>query len=93
MSIDMKQIHVTQRKSKIKNNRLSLYLDFFPPVYDPVRKVRTRREFLGLHIYETPSCPKEYEFNQLMMIKAENTRSERELQFLREEFGIPSIKT
>ena len=88
MSIDMKQIHVTLRKSKIKNNRLSLYLDFFPPVFDPVRKIRTRREFLGLHIYETPSCPKEHEFNQLMMIKAENTRSERELQFLREEFGI-----
>ena len=84
----MNQIHVTLRKTPIKNDKLSLYLDFYPPVYDPVRKIKTRREFLQLHIYQYPSTPLEQEFNQLTMMKAERIRGERELQFLREEFGV-----
>ncbi|MEB2774279.1 hypothetical protein SYJ56_03125 [Algoriphagus sp. D3-2-R+10] len=50
--------------------------------------MKTRREFLYLHIYETPENVLEEEFNQLTLLKAEKKRMERELQFLRDEFGI-----
>ncbi|MBN7816867.1 tyrosine-type recombinase/integrase [Algoriphagus pacificus] len=84
----MSQIHVTLRSKPLRNNKLSLYLDFYPPVYDPVRKIKTRREFLQLHIYESPTTSHEFEINQITLLKADKIRLERELQFLRNEFGI-----
>lgn len=41
-------IKVTLRRKPIKNDRQSLYLDFYPPVKNPSTGKLTRREFLGL---------------------------------------------
>jgi integrase len=43
---------VTLRQKKISGNRLSLYLDFYPPIPHPKTGKATRREFLKLFIYE-----------------------------------------
>ena len=43
---------------------------------------------MNLHIYEYPENALQEEYNQLSMLKAEKIRMERELQFLRDEFGI-----
>ena len=42
---------VTLRQKPLKGNKLSLYLDFYPPVLDPETGKPTRREFLGKYIY------------------------------------------
>jgi integrase len=42
---------ITLRKKPIKGNRQSLYLDFYPAVINPETRKTTRREFLGLVVY------------------------------------------
>lgn len=39
---------VTLRQKAIKNNKQSLYLDFYPPIINSKTSKPTRREFLGL---------------------------------------------
>lgn len=46
-------IKVTLRKKKISRGRLSLYLDFYPPINIGTSK-ETRREFLKMYIIEKP---------------------------------------
>ena len=48
---------VKLRKKVISGNRLSLYLDFYPPIPHPKTGKPTRREFLGLYILEKPKNP------------------------------------
>jgi integrase len=48
----MKQVtHVYLREKPISKNRQSLYLDFYPPIKNPDTGQLTRREFLGLTIF------------------------------------------
>jgi integrase len=42
---------VSLRKKKISKERISLYLDFYPPIPHPETGKLTRREFLGLYIF------------------------------------------
>ena len=50
----MKTTKVALRKKSISKGRKSLYLDFYPPILSPRTEKMTRREFLGLYIYERP---------------------------------------
>ena len=50
-------IRVTLRQKKISKGRKSLYLDFYPPIPHPESGEPTRREFLGLYIFEKPKNP------------------------------------
>ncbi|MVM34030.1 tyrosine-type recombinase/integrase [Spirosoma sp. HMF4905] len=45
---------VTLREKKISGGRKSLYLDFYPPIPNPETSQLTRREFLGLYLFEKP---------------------------------------
>ena len=46
---------VTVRQREIRNNRISLYLDYYPAVRNPETMQMSRREYLGnLHL-----CPSE----------------------------------
>ncbi len=45
-------IKVALRQKKISGGRKSLYLDFYPPIPHPETGKPTRREFLGIYIYE-----------------------------------------
>ena len=47
-------VNVTLRQKKLNNGRLSLYLDFYPPITKQETGKLTRREFLGLKIYQKP---------------------------------------
>jgi len=48
---------VSLRQKKISKGRKSLYLDFYPPIPHPETGEPTRREFLGLYIFEKPKTP------------------------------------
>jgi integrase len=56
-------IKVTLRQKKISKGRLSLYLDFYPPIPHPNTGKLTRREFLGLYIKEKPRSSIEKQYN------------------------------
>ena len=42
---------VTVRQRAIRNNRISLYLDYYPAVRNPETMQMSRREYLGIYIY------------------------------------------
>lgn len=49
------KVKVTLRKKAISKGRESLYLDFYPPIVNPVTGNKTRREFLKLYIFTKPN--------------------------------------
>lgn len=56
----------TLRKKRIaKGKKDSLYIDYFPPVWNPIKKVYSRREFLKLHLFVVPMSSMEIQLNNL----------------------------
>ncbi len=50
----MKNINVTLRKRTLPSGKITLYLDFFPAVYNPKTREFSRREYLGLYLVSKP---------------------------------------
>lgn len=69
---------VKLREKAISGNRLSLYLDFYPPITNPETGELTRREFLGLYVYEKPRNPIDKQHNKDTKLLAEQIRQRRE---------------
>ena len=76
------------RKKEISGDRISLYLDFYPPIRNPHTNRLSRRESLGIYLYGHPANAREREFNASMMEKAEAIRCRRFEQLLNEQFGF-----
>ncbi len=81
-------VKVTLRQEKLKSGKLSLYLDFYPPIWNPNIKKMSRREFLGLYLYGEPKDRFERDYNEEIMLKARGIRAKRELAIINEEFGF-----
>ena len=79
---------VTVRQRAIRNNRISLYLDYYPAVRNPETMQMSRREYLGIYIYALPKNEMEREFNNDMLNKAEAIRCIRVQSLINEEFGF-----
>lgn len=69
---------VKLRDKKISKGRKSLYLDFYPPIPHPETGEPTRREFLGLYIYEKPKTPIDKLHNTETLKIGESIRQKRE---------------
>lgn len=80
---------VKLREKKLNDGRLSLYLDFYPPVYIPETGKETRREFLKIYLFEKPINAIQKEHNHVCKTKAESIRAERSLQFINKSFDFP----
>jgi integrase len=78
-------IKVRLRKKSITNGRCSLYLDFYPEVYDVEKGTRSRRQFLGMHIYSRPNGPEEKAHNRNTLQIAEQMRINKENRFNKPE--------
>ncbi|MFD2891178.1 tyrosine-type recombinase/integrase [Flavobacterium chuncheonense] len=79
---------VKLREKQLKSDKISLYLDYYPPIVSPDTGKSTRREFLNLHIYKTPKTPDERKFNKETLSVANLIRSKREVQIRNKEFGF-----
>ena len=67
----------------LRNDRISLYLDYYPAIRNPYTMKMSRREFLGIYIYAKPKNEQQRMFNQEMLNKAEAyRRTVREVQGL-----------
>lgn len=71
-------IKVSLREKSITNGRKSLYLDFYPAVPNTETGKPTRREFLGLYIFETPKNPIDKQHNAEQRKIAESIRQQKE---------------
>tara|TARA_R110001592_G_scaffold210945_4_gene462641 strand:- start:197 stop:1339 length:1143 start_codon:yes stop_codon:yes gene_type:complete len=69
---------VKLRQKKISKGRKSLYLDFYPAIPHPVTGKSTRREFLGLYLYEKPKTPIYKQHNDDTLSIAESIRQKRD---------------
>ncbi|WP_425391585.1 phage integrase SAM-like domain-containing protein [Ekhidna sp.] len=79
---------VTLRQKKISKGRLSLYLDFYPPLVDPETKKSTRREFLKLYLYEKPKGVFEKQHNKETKLQAQSICSARQLDIQASRFDF-----
>jgi integrase len=71
-------IKVTLRKKPISGNRQSLYLDFYPAIPHPETGKPTRREFLGLYLFDKAKNPIDKQHNKETLRLAEQIRQKRE---------------
>ena len=69
---------VKLRDKKISNGRKSLYLDFYPAIPHPKTGEPTRREFLGLYLFEKPKTPIDKQHNTETLKIGESIRQQRE---------------
>jgi integrase len=76
------------RTKALANGRKRLFLDFWPPILDTSTNKETRREFLGLFIYEKPRTPEETKHNRETRALAEKIRAERQLSIQNETFDF-----
>jgi len=83
---------VKLRQKAISGNRKSLYLDFYPPIPHPVTGKPTRREFLGLYLFDKPKNPFEKQSNKETKQLAENIRAKRQIEIQAGDYGFLNKK-
>jgi len=92
----MKRISVTLRSKPISKGRQSLYLDFYPEVFNSETGKKTRREFLNLYIFEKPKGFGEKLANSENMRTAElictRRRNEVNKEFIYTPFELEQIR-
>lgn len=71
-------IKVKLRQRAISGNRQSLYLDFYPAIPHPETGEPTRREFLGLYLFDKAKNPINKLHNKETLQLAEQIRQRRE---------------
>ena len=71
-------IKVKLRQKKISGSRLSLYLDFYPPIPHPITGEPTRREFLKMFIIEKAKSIIDKQHNKETLELANQIRQKRE---------------
>lgn len=83
---------VTLRQKAISKSRISLYLDFYPEIIHPDTGKPTRREFLGLYLYDKAKTPIEKLANKETAQLAENIKAQRQLEIQKSDYGFLSDK-
>ncbi|XWN34661.1 MAG: site-specific integrase [Roseivirga sp.] len=68
---------VTLREKPLVSNKISLFLDFYPPILNPTTGKPTRREFLQLYLFKKPTVPTEKNHNKATKALAESIRAQR----------------
>ena len=69
---------VKLRQKKISKGRKSLYLDFYPPIPHQETGEPTRREFLGMYLFEKPKTPTDKQHNSETLQIGNSIRQKRE---------------
>jgi len=78
-------IKVKLRQKAISGNRKSLYLDFYPAIPHPETGEPTRREFLGMYIFDKANNPIDKQHNKETLQIAEQIRQKKENQLNKPE--------
>ncbi|MEZ4941160.1 MAG: site-specific integrase [Saprospiraceae bacterium] len=81
---------VTLRRKKINDGKLSLYLDFYPPIIHPQTGKPTRREFLKLYILQKPRTEPDRELNKETLDLAARIQAKRQVKVQQADYGFLS---
>lgn len=84
----MSNTKVTLRKRLLPSGKITLYLDFYPPVLDPRTQRYSRREYLGIYLVKNPRTMIERDSNKEKLAFAEGIRAQREIAILTGKHGF-----
>ncbi|MFV5692882.1 tyrosine-type recombinase/integrase [Flavobacterium sp. LT1R49] len=96
----MEKSNVTLRQKDISKERISLYLDFYPPILDTASNKYTRREFLKIYLFKKPknqiqkiSNVENRHIAELIQTRRQNEISKKRIytQFEKEQLQIQAI--
>lgn len=79
---------VTLRKRLLPSGKITLYLDFYPPLRDPHSRKYVRHEYLGIYLVNKPRFQSDKDSNKEKIAQAEAIRSERELAIIRGQYDF-----
>ncbi|GAB3969551.1 site-specific integrase [Spirosoma terrae] len=85
-------IKVKLRKKPITDGRTSLYLDYYPAIPHPDTGKSTRREFLGMYLFNRPKTPADKQQNSETLALAETIRAKRQIEVQSGAYGFLSKK-
>lgn len=92
--------NVTLRQKDLKNGKISLYLDFYPPIIDPKNDKYTRRDFLKIYLFKNPKDQVQKNSNienrrtaELIMTRRQNEINKENVynQFEKEQLQIQAV--
>mgnify|MGYP002521071029 CR=1 FL=1 len=69
---------VTLRQRELKSGKITLYLDYYPPVRDLRTREYVRHDYLGIYLVKNPREGYEKRSNKEKLMQAEAIRAERE---------------
>ncbi|WP_454045118.1 site-specific integrase [Chryseobacterium sp. Marseille-Q8038] len=81
---------VTLRKKPISKGRQSLFLDIWPPIYNPETGKMERKHYLKLYIYNRPKNDIERKFNKETLALGEYVRAQRHIELQSKRFDFIS---
>lgn len=84
----MSATKVTLRKRELPSGKITLYLDFYPPVRNPRTQKLSRREYLGIYLVKNPRSAIDRNSNSEKMKIAEAIRAQREISVIKEQYGF-----
>lgn len=84
----MSATKVTLRKRELPSGKITLYLDFYPPIRNPHTMQMSRREYLGIYLLKSPRTPMDRNVNAEKLKQAEAIRAQREISLINEQFGF-----
>lgn len=79
---------VTLRQRELKSGKITLYLDYYPPIRDPRTREYVRHEYLGIYLVKNPREGYEKRSNREKLMQAEALRAEREVSLIKGQFGF-----
>ena len=73
----MKATKVRLRQRLLPSGRITLYLDFYPPLRMPGKTTEVRHEYLGIYLVNNPKFAEDKEANKEKIKQAEALRAHR----------------
>ena len=96
----MEKSNVTLRQKEIANEKISLYLDFYPPIFNSKTNEFTRREFLKIYLFKKPKDQVQKKSNienlraaELMQVQRQNEQNKQNVysHFEKEQLELQKI--
>jgi len=84
--------NIKLRQRKISENRHSFYLDFYPAIPHPETGKPTRREFLGLYLFDKPKNLSDKQCNKETKQLANDIRAKRQISIQAGDYGFLNRK-
>lgn len=81
---------VTLRRKPISKGRHTLFLDIYPPIYNPDTGKMQRKHYLKLYIFDRPKSEIEKDFNKETLALAEYVRAQRQIDIQNRRFDFIS---